>query len=152
MIIPNPVFFYQLYFFISKPKIRHLIKQVEVSTSAWPYISAKTHALGGREFDLNNKEIAHIHWNGDLDILFNQNLVKELINQNLAKQHTFVPGKAITYAIKKDSDVRPAVNLIRLAYLVHARKAAQQDDKLLKVIDIEILELPYNHNILELAF
>ena len=150
MFIPNPVFFYQLFFYITRPKTRRLIKRLEDHARSWPYLSIKTHALGGREFDLNGDEVAHVHWNGDLNILFKKELVHELLRQNLAGRHRFVPGHAVTYTIKDGSGLDAAVDLLRLSYLIHVRMAVKSDPELKAVNDRQLSELPYDRQILNL--
>lgn len=150
MTIPNPVFFYQLFFYFSRPQVRKYIRQIEKETTKWPFIKVKTHPFGGREFNLDDREVAHIHWNGDLDILLKGELVQELIRQKIAGRHRFVPGRAVTFKLKSTNDLPGAIALIRLSYLIHAKMANKADPKLLAATEQEIKELPYNRSILDL--
>jgi hypothetical protein len=150
MMIPNPVFFYQLIFYFSKPQVRRLITKIEKLVIKWPYLSTTIHSFGGKEFNLNKQEIGHIHWNGDLDIMFKNDLVRELIRQGLAGEHRFVPGKAVTFKLRSESDVERAINLLRLSYLIHTKNELKNDQKLKAVNLKEIEGLPFNGNILDL--
>ncbi|MCW3120337.1 MAG: hypothetical protein JWM28_4419 [Chitinophagaceae bacterium] len=150
MTIPNPVFFYQLFFYFSRPQVRKFIRQIEKETTKWSFLKVKTHPFGGREFNLNDREVAHIHWNGDLDILFKRELVRELIRQKIAGRHRFVPGKAVTLKLRSVKDVPAAITIIRLSYLIHTQKATKDDPKMLTATEKEIKELPYNRDILDL--
>ena len=150
MTIPNPVFFYQLFFYFSRPQVRKFIRQIEKETTRWPFLMVKTHPFGGREFNLDDREVAHIHWNGDLDILFKSDLVHELITQKIAGKHRFVPGKAVTFKLGSRKDLPDAIALMRLSYLIHEKKATKDDPKLLAATEQRIKELPYNQDILDL--
>lgn len=73
------------------------------------------HNMGGKEFRLAKKEIGHMHWNGDLDILFGKQLTDELLKLNLVQQHKYVPGAAIAYPVLREQNIPFAVFLLRFS-------------------------------------
>ena len=62
----------------TKKQIKELIAQLEQSILTWENTSVKNHERGGREFLIGKRELGHIHWNGELDILFNRKIKNEL--------------------------------------------------------------------------
>ncbi len=54
--------------------IQKIITQIESIILSWDDVTTGTHDMGGREFLFRKEEIGHMHWNGDLDILFGKQL------------------------------------------------------------------------------
>jgi Family of unknown function (DUF5519) len=95
----------------------HLINTVEDSIVALEQIQAGQHERGGREFVWNTREIGHIHWNGDLDILFNKNIRTALVQEGIMQIHKWVPQSGwTTFPIENEIDIQTAIDLLRLSY------------------------------------
>jgi len=102
-----------------------LLNQLEKEISAWPNITAHPHRFGGREFRFGSAEVGHIHTGGILDIPFPRAVHDELLANNLAEEHRWVPDSGwITFHIRDARDLAHALWLMRLSYLRYALKAA----------------------------
>lgn len=100
-----------------------LIQKIENLLSAFDHVTIANHKMGGREFLLNGKEIGHIHWNGDLDILFTKNIRDSLIQQNLVQTHKWVPDSGwTTFKVTDESHIEKAIELLRLSYMFQLKR------------------------------
>lgn len=122
-----------------------LIEPIEQEVTTWAGVSADAHERGGRQFDLNGKEIGHIHWNGDLDILFNKKIRDELLRQGRVEEHKWVPDSGwTTFPVDNEEDIPKAIELLKLSY-------PQKKKRLERVnINEELASLDFTEDILEL--
>jgi hypothetical protein len=131
MKLPHPYFFYQLTFKLRQPSTQKLIAKVAKVLSTWKGVTTGIHRMGATEFLFQKKEFGHIHWNGDLDILFGKQLTAELLKQNLVQQHKFVPEIAITYQLTGPDPISFAITLLRFSYLLQLKKSATEDQQVI---------------------
>ncbi|MCU0432132.1 MAG: DUF5519 family protein [Bacteroidia bacterium] len=83
----------------------------------------KPHNMGGREFAWREKEIGHIHWNGDLDILFNKRIRDQLIAAGIVETHKWVPDSGwTTFRVLTPEHLGRAVDLLHLSFLLKTKK------------------------------
>jgi luciferase-like monooxygenase len=109
------------------------LKEIEAEVSAWPNVSMHAHRFGGKEFRFGKAEIGHLHANGTLDIPFPRALRDALIERHEAEGHRWVPDSGwTTFRIRSGSDVRHAVELMRISYLRYALKTASDPGDVLK--------------------
>lgn len=102
-------------------------------------ITIHDHAMGGREFRYKGKEIGHIHWNGDLDILFTKAIRDELLRQNRVNVHKWIPESGwITYPVKGIANMSDAMELLQLSYLLKKKKLTGDD------ITLELAQLDFS--------
>jgi hypothetical protein len=74
------------------------------------------HRLGGIGFFLQGKESSHVHGNGLLDCFVGRTSRNELVNDGRALSHHIFPRSGwISFWIRDEKDVRPALELIRIA-------------------------------------
>jgi hypothetical protein len=105
-----------------------LIAKIEQIILNWHTASAHAHAMGGREFRIEEKEIGHIHWNGDLDILFSKKIQEALLADQKVQTHKWIPNSGwTTFVIQTDADIEAAVELLRLSYLQKAKRQQNRD-------------------------
>ena len=138
MKVLHPYFFYQLKFIMTKANTQKLITQVKEKVLLWDEVSTGIHTMGGVEFLFREKEIGHIHWNGDLDIKFGKRLTEELLIQSIVQQHKFVPSVAITYPLLSNENIPFAFLLLRLSYLIQQKKVASNKDLISHQIETEL--------------
>jgi hypothetical protein len=70
-------------------------------------------------------EVGHVHFWGDVDILYPHPIRDFLLEQNLAERHRWVPYSGwTTFRIRGGEDVQHAIWLMRLSYLRYALKSA----------------------------
>jgi Family of unknown function (DUF5519) len=111
-------------------EIRDLIQEIERNVLLLDGVTAMPHPrFGGRQFDWNNKEIGHIHWNGDLDILFNKSVHDSLLTAGLATEHKYVPAAGwITFPVLKDRDIHHGLELLKFSYYQKRKRTEREKD------------------------
>jgi hypothetical protein len=114
----HPAYLYFLPFKIMKPHIQKMIAEIEAKVLTWNGVRSGDHRMGAREFLYGKKEIGHIHWNGDLDIVFGKQITEKLLKRKSVQKHAYVPDVAITFKIKSDDDILFALSLLRYSYLL----------------------------------
>src|SRR5438270_13453169 len=103
----------------------HALKSLENIVASWPRISVHPHRFGGREFRFANAEVGHVHDGGIVDIPFPRSVRNELLKENLAEEHRWVPDSGwITFRVRTDEDLRRALWLMRLSYFRYALRSA----------------------------
>jgi hypothetical protein len=114
----HPAYLYFLPFKITRPHIQKIIAEIEAKVLTWNSVRSGEHKMGAREFLYGKKEIGHIHWNGDLDIVFGKQITGRLLKRERVQKHAYVPDVAITFKIKGDSDIPFALSLLRYSRLL----------------------------------
>lgn len=119
----NAVFAYQLGQLVMNTIIVSIITSIEQEMLTLPKTSSSIHKMGGREFLFEKREIGHIHWDGDLDILFTKAIKEELFKKELVQEHKWVPNSGwTTFHINSKSDIPNALKLLHFAYLLKAKR------------------------------
>ena len=131
MKLPHPYFLFQLTFKLRQPSTQRMIATITKIVKTWRYVSTGIHGMGAEEFLFQKKEFGHIHWNGDLDILFGKQLTAELTKNNLVQQHKFVPEIAITYPLTGPDSISFAITLLWFSYLLQLKKSASNDSAII---------------------
>lgn len=142
MKIPHPAYVYNLYFKFMKPTIQELISKLEAETLKWTGITTSVHSMGGIAFRHNRKEIGHIHWNGDLDLVLDRNLTEHLLKIEGIKQHRFVPDTAITFPVNHADDLEFALALLRFSYVLKLGRIKSSPPQSGSFLNEEIDKLP----------
>lgn len=97
------------------------ISAIERAANELPGVRPGVHRLGGVGFSCRGKECSHIHGNGLLDCFVGRTNRDELLRDGRALPHHIFPRSGwISFWIQGEEDVRPAIELIRIA--------AQQQD------------------------
>jgi predicted DNA-binding protein (MmcQ/YjbR family) len=114
--------------------IRGAGQTIEQTVTSWQGVSSQPHRFGGREFNLDTREIGHIHGDKLVDIPFPKKIRDELVNAGEAKAHHILPESGwISFYIREEGDVGKAVKLLeksyRLALEQKARKAAMSKEQ-----------------------
>jgi len=119
--IPFLAIFYdsliKLWILFTNPQMLNWIDAIEDEVLQLQGTDIQLHKYGGTQFNYCDKELAHLHSNGLLDILFSQQLKKELLIQGrIQNHHVFMNSGWISFYIKNESDVAYAIELLRRAY------------------------------------
>ena|SRR5688572_27886213 len=102
---------------LSNKKVLDYIDEIENEVLSWKNTSIGSHKYGGIQFNVNEKELGHIHGNGILDILFNKKIKSELIKEGKAEpHHIFKDSGWITFRIQTEQDKKSAIELLRYSY------------------------------------
>ena len=92
------------------------MSEVETEVSRWPGMQTGVHRLGGIGFFVHGKESSHIHGNGLLDCFVGRTNRDAMVRDGRALPHHIFPLSGwISFWIEGAEDVRPALELIRLA-------------------------------------
>ena len=106
-----------------RPGIQTSIERIEEEVMAWDGLTRTLHKFGGLQFNYGDKEIGHIHSNGNLDILFNRKTKRFLLEAGLASDHHAFPHSGwISFYVSSEKDVQMAIVLLALAYKRNADK------------------------------
>lgn len=93
------------------------IELLEARVSAWPSVNVSIHKYGGRQFNLHQMEIGHVHSNGVLDLIFDRATKAALLRSSSAKDHhIFKDSGWISFYIRSEKDVDKALELLALSY------------------------------------
>lgn len=93
------------------------IDDIENEVLSWKNTSIGSHKYGGLQFNLNQKELGHIHGNGILDILFNRKIKSALIKEGKAEpHHIFKDSGWVTFRIQTEQDKLSAIELLKYSY------------------------------------
>lgn len=85
-----------------------------------------------------NKEIGHIHWNGELDILFNRKVKAFLLERNWVEEYKWVSKSGWTTLLLVNANfLNHGLKLLRISYLQKKKKKlgliSQEIDELLNL-------------------
>ncbi len=119
-------------------EIKKWIGQIENEVLSWSKITMGENTFGGIDFLFDKKEIGHIHWNGDMDILFGKKLTAEFLEHNFVEEHKYVPNRAITYPVLSEENVPFAISLLRFSYLLKIKKESGNNSQLKNNIKTEL--------------
>jgi hypothetical protein len=111
--------FIRMHTFIFKKEVMVYTDQIESAVLSWKGTSLKMHRYGGIQFEVNGKEIGHIHSNGLLDILFKKDIREQLVREGRAiEHHTFEKSGWISLYIRTEADKKNALELLEYSYLL----------------------------------
>ncbi|HEY5823781.1 MAG TPA: luciferase family protein [Cyclobacteriaceae bacterium] len=131
--ILHPAFVFNLPYLVTKPLTQKLLRNIETEVLKWDDTTSGIHSMGGIGFYFLQREFGHIHWNGDLDIVFGRPLTSELLKSNHVQRHNYAAEVAITFKLKDTNDIPSANSLLRLAYLKVLKKAPCVNCKMINV-------------------
>jgi Family of unknown function (DUF5519) len=108
---------------MEKKTIKLIQENISEQISLWDDITIHPHKFGGIEFQLNGKEIGHIHNFGTMDILFGNKLREILVTEGVAKPHHIFPQTGwVSYYFENETEIKNALWLLRLSYLLNSLK------------------------------
>src|SRR4051812_35643007 len=79
--------FLMIFTWVFKNEIYKTVTHVDQEVSAWPGMNVTLHKFGGFQFNLNGREIGHMHSNGVVDILFDLQTKKVLLGSYRLEDH-----------------------------------------------------------------
>jgi hypothetical protein len=109
-------------------------QRIEEAVTAWPGVTAHGHRFGGREFRLGRRELGHLHGDRLADLPFPKRIAAMLIETGRAQPNRFARGGWVTFPIRSNEDVDPAIELFRLSY-ERARVAEERRSGLREAAD-----------------
>ena len=107
------------------PKRLRAISKIEAAVGQCPGMRVGIHRLGGVGFFFRGKESSHVHGNGLLDCFVGRANRDRLIEGGRALPHHVFPKSGwISFWIRGEDDIQPALDLIRIAVLQIQRTAS----------------------------
>ena len=92
--------------------------KIKTEVTSWPGVTAKPHRFGGTEFDVNGKEMGHLHGSRFADLPFPMTIRNQLVNEGRALPHHVLPNSGwITFPIHREEDVSALIDLFHKQYL-----------------------------------
>jgi Luciferase len=99
-----------------RPACLRGISSIESAVRSWPEFRVGVHRLGGIGFFVHDRECSHIHGNGLLDCFVGRANRDRLIGGGRALPHHVFPESGwISFWVRDEADVEPALELIRIA-------------------------------------
>jgi hypothetical protein len=119
--IPLLAIFYdsllKLWYFATKPQLLVMIDEIEDTFLVQKSTTVSLHKYGGSQFNYLDKEIAHLHSNGLLDVLFSKQIKNELkLDGRITDYHVFKNSGWISFYITNEDDMSYAKVLLKIAY------------------------------------
>lgn len=105
--------------FASNRSVLDYIDDIENTVLSWKQTSIHPHKFGGVQFNVNDKEIGHIHGNGLLDIPFSKSVKEQLISETNGKvkeHHIFKKSGWISFYIEDRRDKELALSILKRSY------------------------------------
>jgi hypothetical protein len=107
----------RLWCLITHTEILDCMDDIEAEVLSWPGTTACMHRFGGVQYNVNGREIGHIHSNGLLDILFSRKIKNELLGEGrLQDHHIFTKSGWISFYVCNHQDTAYAVSLLKRSY------------------------------------
>lgn len=107
----------KIWVYFTNKNLAKYIDDIETELSDWEGVSLTLHKYGGTQFNVYKKEIAHIHSNGLLDILFDKKTKEHLLKEGkISHHHAFENSGWISFYVKTEGDKDYAAELLRKAY------------------------------------
>lgn len=83
----------------------------------WKGVTSRLHQFGGTEFQVNGREMGHIHGNSLVDFPFPLQIRKDLVASSKVSLHHVLPESGwATYWIKNDTNFEEIIELFKIQY------------------------------------
>jgi len=100
-------------------KVLEHIDVIERTVLTWEKTSAGMHQYGGLQFNVNNREIGHIHSNGLVDVLLKKEIKEQLLKEGRVEDHhIFKRSGWVSLHIRSEQDKQLALELLEYSYLL----------------------------------
>jgi hypothetical protein len=92
------------------------IERIEEQILRDPGVRLCVHRFGGTGFVLGDREVAHLHGNGLLDVELGRDQADAVVQAGLAQPHHVLGHSAwVSFWVRTDDSVATALHLLRLA-------------------------------------
>ena len=91
--------------------------RIEREVGSWPGVSVHPHRFGGTEFQLDRRQLGHLHGARWADVVFQRGIRDMLVETGRAQPHHVLPESGwVSKQIASDADVAEVIELFRLSY------------------------------------
>lgn len=109
--------------FFSNRQLLDYMDDIEREVLSWQHTSLRVHKFGGTQFNINDRELGHIHGNGLLDVLFSRKMKAELSEKYPVKDHHIFKNSGwVSFHVQNEADKKVAIELLRYSYVAVCRK------------------------------
>jgi hypothetical protein len=99
-----------------QPEGLRAIEELEQRILKIPNVQLRVHRYGGTGFTLNDREFAHLHGNGLVDIELTPTLAAQMVRENRARPHHVLgPSRWVSVWLNSSAEVPSVFALIELA-------------------------------------
>ncbi|NQY08929.1 MAG: DUF5519 family protein [Flavobacteriales bacterium] len=107
----------KIYTMIFRPKVYKKMMAFAERAKQLMYVSTTVHRYGGLQFNIDDKEIGHMHGDGLVDIRLNKYFAGVIISLGLAEEHHVIKNAGwISFQIKRNQDLNVLDKIVELAY------------------------------------
>jgi hypothetical protein len=111
--------FIRLQTFLFNKKVLEHMEVIEQTVLSWEKTSAGMHLYGGLQFNVNNREIGHIHSNGLVDVMLKTGIKEQLLKEGRVEDHhIFKRSGWVSLHVKSEQDKQLALELLEYSYLL----------------------------------
>lgn len=104
-------------------ELAQCLDEIEEQVIQWEGVTMIMHKYGGAQFNVEKKEIGHVHGNGLLDVLLSVKQKEELMKEGKAgEHHVFRNSGWISFYIRGAADKENALYLLRSSWEQKRRK------------------------------
>jgi hypothetical protein len=94
-----------------------LFEKVKRELMSWPGVTSQPHRFGGTEFQVNRREMGHMHGGRFADLPFPMSIRNELVREGRALPHHVLPNSGwVTFLINEEKDTASLIGLFRIQY------------------------------------
>ncbi|HET7324223.1 MAG TPA: luciferase family protein [Halococcus sp.] len=94
------------------------IEQVIETVASWPGITTGEGRFNSTTFEIEQRDIGHVHRWGPVDIGYPKPLRDQLMREGkTGEHHVFPNSNATTFHVESDEDIEQALALLRFSYL-----------------------------------
>lgn len=109
---------FKLYNAVARPVLLDEIDELEREFLGWAGTDTTLHRFGGVQFNVEGKELGHVHSSGLLDMLFTREIKQQLLKEGrVSDHHIFKKSGWISFYIRGVEDKAYALELLHMAYL-----------------------------------
>lgn len=113
----------KLFTYVFKPQTFYQMSLLCNQLKQLPNIERRYHPFGGLEFTVNNKEFAHLHGNGLLDVILNKEIKESLIQKDFVElHHVHSNSSLISIYLNSKSDISEIYKVVCQAYSLQSQK------------------------------
>ena len=107
----------EIYTWIFRPMVFKKMMEFSRIVKNLADVSTSFHKYGGLQFNVDNKEIGHMHGDGLVDIHLNKKLAQIIILLGLAEDHHVLKNSGwISFPLRRNQDLNIIVKIAHLGY------------------------------------
>jgi hypothetical protein len=92
-------------------------ERIDAALKGWSGITSQPHRFGGTEYNLDRREIGHVHGDRLVDIPFPKKVRNELVATGRAEPHHILPESGwVSIFLRQACDVNRAIELLHLSF------------------------------------